>query len=179
MKRLMILCAGTLLLAGCGDTGTDEAATDAAASDDAPAEGLLPGAFLIRTEVVSIDSADDADPVTDLAVGDVSENEVCIGEDGLLPAAAFAESGDECTIQNPYVRRGRLRQDLTCNRPAGQVNLAVNATFTGESLEGEIDSGTSFAGEGDYRMQRRITGERTGDCTNAEADADLEAEVAE
>ena len=176
MKKLILAGAAALAITACGSE--PEESTDTAAAEG-PVDTMLPGAFLVRTEVTSITPADDADPATSLSEGQVVENEVCIGEDGILPAAAFAEAAEECTIRNPYNRRGRMRADLTCTAAAGRVDLSVNADFTGESIEGTIDSTSSFAGTGDYQMRRTITAERTGDCTAAEAEEDLEATVEE
>ena len=179
MKMLTIaaIAATTLALSGCGDAPDETATTETDTA--APVDALLPGAFMVRTEVTSIESLDDADPATPMAVGQVVENEVCVGEDGILPAAAFGEDGDDCSIDNPYQRKGRLRQALTCNRSAGQLNLQVEAEFTGESLEGTVRTGSSFAGDGDYQMARTLTATRTGDCSNAEANSDMDADASE
>ncbi|MEN3972225.1 DUF3617 family protein [Sphingomicrobium sp. XHP0235] len=173
MKNYVIVSALALGLAACGGGGEEAVVEEEAA----PAETFLPGNFVIRTEVTALDSVDDGEPATSSGMGDTREIQVCVGEDGLLPAAAFGEDGDDCTIENPYQRKGRLRQQLVCNRSAGQVNLQVEADFTAEGVDGTVRSGSAFAGEGDYQMTRTITGERTGDCTPAEAEGDLDTDV--
>ena len=177
MRNHLIVSALALGLAACGGGGGENAAAEEEAA--APVDTFLPGNFVIRTEVTALDSVDDGEPATASGMGDTREIQVCVGEDGLLPAAAFGEDGDDCTIENPYQRKGRLRQQLVCNRSAGQVNLQVEADFTAEGVEGTVRSGSAFAGEGDYQMTRSITGERTGDCTQAEAEGDLDTPVEE
>lgn len=166
-----------LALAACGGGGETE--TEEAAAD--PVDTMLPGAFAITTEVTSLDSTDGGEPATNAEMGGTTTTNVCVGEDGLLPAAAFGEDGDNCTVENPYIRRGKVRQTLVCQRDgaSGQIRLQVDAEFTGETLDGTVRSSTFFADDGDYSMTRTISAQRTGDCTAAEADEDLEAEVAE
>ncbi|MCJ7421475.1 DUF3617 domain-containing protein [Sphingomicrobium astaxanthinifaciens] len=174
--RILATSALALALAACGSG--DSAAEEEAV---APVDTLLPGNFEITSEVTSLDSTDEADPVTSAELGSTTTANVCVGEDGLLPAAAFGEEGDDCVIENPYVRRGKIRQALVCQREgqSGQIRLQVDAEFTEDGVDGTVQTVTYFSGEGDYAMTRTLSGRRTGDCTEAEAEADLEAEVAQ
>lgn len=118
--------------------------------------------------VTAIDVTEGDVAATSLKVDDVATANVCVGEDGKLPAATFAEAGDECTIDDSaYFRRSSIRQTLSCKRPGktGPVNLQVQGEFTSDSFEGDVSTGTFLSGTGDYNMTRTITGKRTGDCT--------------
>ncbi|WP_265587142.1 DUF3617 domain-containing protein [Sphingomicrobium arenosum] len=173
--RILATSALALGLVACGgDAAPEEEAA-------APVDAMLPGNFEITSEVTALNSTDGTDPATSAEMGSKTTANICVGEDGLLPAAAFGEDGDDCTIENPYVRRGRIKQDLVCQREGqgGQIRVNVDAEFTEEGVDGTVSTITYFSGEGDYSMTRTLSGRRTGDCTEAEADADLEAEVAE
>lgn len=173
--RILATATLALTLAACGggETAEEEVAE--------PVDVMLPGNFQLTSEVTDLSSTDGTDPVTSAEVGSSVTANVCVGEDGLLPAAAFGEEGDDCTIENPYVRRGKIRQALVCQREGqdGQIRLQVDADFTEDGIEGTVSTMTYFSGDGDYSMKRTLTGTRTGDCTEAEAEEDLEAEVAE
>ena len=174
MKKLILATGTAFALVACG--GGDEGVTVNETVD--PVDAMLPGAFEITTEVTQLRSTDGTTPATPSEEGATQVTSVCVGEDGLLPAAAFAEPGDDCTIENPYARRGRLRQDLVCQRSgAGEVRSSISAEFDGETIDGQIRGASAFAGDGDYEITRTITGRRTGDCTEAEASEDLDGDM--
>lgn len=170
MKKLLIIAASSLALSACGG-GAEEAAEESAA----PADALTPGQYDVSVEVTEVEAKDDADPRTDLEVGSVTTASVCVGDDGALPAAAFAEGDDQCGIENPYARRGTLRQGLRCNREGEAVMLNVDGEFTGDSVNATVETETFFQYAGDYAMKRTLTANRTGDCA-AEADGAADAE---
>ncbi|WP_265569859.1 DUF3617 domain-containing protein [Sphingomicrobium nitratireducens] len=164
-------CAA-LALSACGGGG-DTAAPEEKAG---PVDLLLPGEYEITTIVTQLDSSDGSTPATSATLDTSRTHTVCVGEDGLLPPETFGEDGDTCTIENPYFRRGKIRQQLACQREAnaGQIQLQVDAEFTAEGVDGTVKSGTYFAGDGDYSMTRSLSGKRVGDCTLAEAAEELE-----
>ena len=49
---------------------------------------------------------------------------------------------------------------------------AMMGSFTADGFEGEINTLTYFYAEGDYRMARKITAKRIGDCPAAGAAAE-------
>lgn len=159
MKKFLTIAASSLALAACGG-GADEAAEESAA----PADALTPGQYDVSMEVTSIEEKDEADARTDLEVGSVTEVSVCVGENGALPAAAFAEGEDQCGIENPYARRGTIRQGLRCNRDGEAVMLNVEGDFTADSMTATVETETFFQYAGDYAMQRSLNATRTGDC---------------
>ncbi len=85
--------------------------------------------------------------------------------------ALHAEEGDECTIKNSYIRNGRMSAQMTCQREgmSGEVMPAMMGSFKADSFEGDITSLTYFIEDGDYRMTRKISAKRIGDCPAAGA----------
>ncbi|NNC47729.1 MAG: DUF3617 family protein [Sphingomonas sp.] len=161
MTKILIIAASSLALAACGSGGEEAPVEESAA----PADALTPGQYDITMEVTSIDTKDEADARTDLEVGSVTNASVCVGDDGALPADAFAEGDDQCGIESPYARRGTLRQALRCNRDGEAVMLNVDGDFTADSVTATVETETFFQYAGDYAMKRSMTATRTGECT--------------
>lgn len=174
MKRTMLACSAALALGACGG----DAATEAEESTG-PVDAMLPGEYQIVTEVTQLDSTDNTTPRATAAMGESTTGTVCVGEDGLLPAEAFGELGDDCTIKQPYVRRGKIRQQLSCSREnsPGTIELNVEADFTEDGVEGTVSTESYFVADGDYSMRRSLTGRRVGDCTQGEAEEELEGDI--
>lgn len=176
--KLTTKLAGTAALAlaitACGGETEGEPAGGEMTAEKVDA--LLPGEYEITATVTSIDVTDGDTAATPLKVDDVRTHKVCVGDDGLLPPETFGEENDNCSIDSgAYFKKGRVRQQLTCSRDGqrGQVNLQVNGEFTAEGMEGDVRSGTFFAGTGDYQMTRTLSGKRLGDCTAAEVQEDM------
>lgn len=180
MKRLIAMTATgamALTLAACGGGGEDAAAPDEGTMTAEKVDTMLPGEYEITSTVTSLDVTEGDTAATPLSVDSARTYRVCVGEDGILPPETFGEENDNCEIDtNPYFRKGKVRQAMTCSRDGktGQVNVQVDAEFTGENIEGEIRSATFFTGPGDYQMTRSLSGARVGDCSTGEAAEELE-----
>jgi hypothetical protein len=134
------------------------------------AKSLLPGEFEISSTVTKVESTDKTTPATAAKVGEKSTYRGCVAADGTLEPAIFIDKGDKCTVQNSYVRGGRLSIQYQCTRPGrGPVYPNVDGLFTADGFEAQVNSGTSFSGDGDYRMSRSLTAKRVGDCPAADA----------
>lgn len=157
--RVMIVVAGSMLLAGCGGGGEAPAKKEVAAQ-------LGAGLYEMTGEVKSIASADGKTPATKHKVGDKIAAKACVAADGALDPALFAEGADKCTRQSNYARKGKMSIQLSCQRAGdnGNVLVLIDGKFTADSFEGKAESATQFYGEGDYRMTRNVTGKRVGDC---------------
>ena len=46
----------------------------------------------------------------------------------------------------------------------GNLYPAADGNYTADGFEAVVNMSTAFAGSGDYRMTRRLTARRTGDC---------------
>jgi len=168
MRHIHILAAATaaLLLAGC-DSAAEAPKTDAAA--EAP-KTLAPGEYSYISEVTKLASTDKTTPATKLKMGGKEEGKVCVGADGVPDIAPFVEKGDNCKLNDKYVRSGRISMQMQCSRP-GKGNLYPNAdgNITVEGFEVLASATSSFSGTGDYALTRHIVAKRTGDCAAAPA----------
>ncbi|MCM8557761.1 DUF3617 domain-containing protein [Sphingomicrobium sediminis] len=163
MKHQLIITGALALALGACGGGTEEAAP---AEEEAVAESLTPGAYELTLTTTSISSTDGTDPATALTMDDVVQRNICIGEDGQLPATALLEDGDTCELDSDRARRGRITQALTCTREGnGNLNLQVEGDFTADSIEGTVRTGTYFPGAGDYQLAQAFAATRTGDCS--------------
>lgn len=180
MTRLMGWTAGAALalaLTACGDDTAAPAADDGKATTAEKLDALLPGEYEITATVTALSVTEGESAATPLTLDAARTHRVCVGEDGVLPPETFGEENDNCTIDSqPYFRKGKVREAMTCSRDGktGQVNVQVNAEFDAEGLEGEVRSATFFTGPGDYQMTRSLSGKRVGDCTAGEVAADME-----
>ena len=161
MTKLMTsLAAATAitLLGGCGSEAPAPVATD-------KAKTLTAGEYEVSSEVATLASADKTTPATSAKVGDKAVTRACIAADGALDPALFIDAGDKCTAQSSYVRSGRLSVQYSCDRPGkGKVYPAADGNFTADGFEAIVTVGTSFTGDGDYNLTRKLTAKRVGDC---------------
>ena len=160
MNKVMIGLAATglVMLAGCGSEEPAPAAPE-------KAQALTPGEYEISSEVTKLASADKTTPATSLEMGEKSVTRACVAADGALDPAMFVEAGDTCTVQNSYVRSGRMSIQYQCSRPGkGNLYPAADGDFTADGFEAVVTVGTTFPGDGDYTLTRKLAAKRVGDC---------------
>ena len=90
---------------------------------------------------------------------------LAIRPDGTPDPAMFVEAGDTCSVTNSYGRSGRLSVQYSCQR-AGKGELFTNAdgNFTADGYEAIVISASTFPGDGDYDLTRRLVARRVGAC---------------
>jgi hypothetical protein len=163
MSKLVCVSGLALALAACGGEKKDEAATAAAAI---PAK-LAGGLYEVSAEVTQLASTDNTTPAAKLKQGDKQVIKACVSAEGQPDAALLAEAeGDKCEIKNSYIRNGRMSAQMSCTREghSGYVMPAMMGSYSAEGFEGEISTLTYFTAEGDYRLTRKVTAKRVGDC---------------
>lgn len=164
MRGLIIvpLC----LAAACSSGGEENKAAEAA-------DLMQPGQWQISTEVSDFRSTDKATPALKAAAGDKAEAPACIeaGKEHKPPAEMFAGVGYECEYKDRYINGGRINLSLECDREAleGKVMVSVQGTYTGESFEGTSTATSFLPGDGDFVMNSKINGRRTGPACAAPA----------
>ena len=167
MRILLILTAGASasLLAGCSNETAPAAAPVAET-----AATLAGGEYEVATKVEDLRSTDHTTPATKAkltAAGAApAVHRACVAEDGSIAPEMFAEAGDSCKVENSYVRSGKINLQLTCSRSSspGQVLQSVAGDFSAEGFTATVNTGTYFAGAGDYAMRRSMTAKRVGNC---------------
>lgn len=159
----MLIAAGAALLAGCGGEAQQKKEASAV-----PAK-LTPGEYEVTATVKSFRSTDGNTPVLAAKQGDTITSQGCVGADGTPPPELFAAKGDACTVQNPYVRNGRMNLTLDCTRKGtpGKIMGEVNGSFTADGLTGSATTTSFIQGPGDYELRTDIAGRRVGACTAA------------
>jgi hypothetical protein len=157
--KLAPIAAAAMMLAACGSE------KPAPAKEEAP-EKLAAGLYELTSEVTLLDSTDKTKPATKLAKGDKSTVKACVSDKGVPAPELFAEAGDKCEMKISYVNFGRISAQMSCDRSGhpGYVMPAMMGSFKADSFEGEITTMTYFTGEGDYRMGRKVSAKRIGDC---------------
>jgi hypothetical protein len=161
MFRVTCVAGLVLALAACG--GGEQKKSEAV--EKAPAK-LAAGLYEVNSEVAQLASTDNTTPATKLKQGDKQVTRACVAADGTPSPELLAENGDDCTVKNSYIRNGRMSAQMSCKREGqrGEVMPAMMGSFTADGFEGEITTMTYFIAEGDYRMIRKITAKRVGDC---------------
>ncbi len=160
--RGMMIGVAAMALAGCGSEAPKQ---DAAAADEAP-ETLPAGLYEVSAEVTQLASTDKTTPKTKLKQGDKTVTRACVPEAGKPDPALLAEEGDKCEIKNSYIRYGRMSAQMSCTREGmkGLVMPAMMGSYSKDGFEGDISTLTYFIADGDYRMTRKVTAKRVGDC---------------
>ena len=149
-----------LALAACGN-GTPEKPAEEAA----PA-ALAAGLYELSAEVTQLAATDNPTPATRLKQGAQLPTRACVGADGKPAPDLLAENGDKCELKNSYVRNGRMTAEMSCSRDGktGSAMPAMNGSFSKDAFEGSVTTLTYFTDDGDYRMTRKISAKRVGDC---------------
>jgi hypothetical protein len=164
MSKLLCVSGLSLALAACGG-GKQEAAT----AEEPPAT-LAAGLYEVSAEVTQLASTDKTTPATKLKQGDKLTTKACVSADGKPDPALLAEAaGDKCEIKNSYIRNGRMSAQMSCMREGhlGYVMPAMMGSYSADGFEGEINTLTYFNADGDYRLTRKVTAKRVGDCPAA------------
>ena len=153
-----------MILAACGG--------ETAPAQEQAADALKAGLYEVNSEVTQLASTDQTTPFTKLKQGDKQVIKACVGADGKPAPELFAEAeADTCEIKNSYIRHGRLSAQMSCKREGrrGEVMPAMMGSFKADSFEGEITALSYFIEDGDYRMTRKVSAKRVGDCPPAGA----------
>ncbi|HEX8573513.1 MAG TPA: DUF3617 family protein [Allosphingosinicella sp.] len=164
MRGLIIV--PLFLAAAC--SGGEEAKIEEAAAT------MQAGQWEVSSEVTAFRSTDKATPALKAAVGDKSAAPACIeaGKEGKPPAGMFAGAGYECDYKDSYIRSGRITATLECERDAleGKIFMTVEGSYKGDSFEGTSSSTSYLSGEGDFAMNSKFSGRRTGPTCAAPAE---------
>jgi hypothetical protein len=149
MIRILLVSATTLALAACGSA-------DAPKQAEATPAKLPAGTYEVTATVKTLG---------------------CVGKDGLPAPELLAAKGDSCSLQNPYVRNGRMNVTLDCQRKGqGQVMAMLDGKYGADNFSGTLNSSSSFVGPGDYKLVEEITARKISDqCTAAPATAPAKA----
>jgi hypothetical protein len=168
MSKWIGVAGLALALVACGG----EKKQEAAAVEEVPAS-LAAGLYELSSEVTDLSSTDKTTPATKLKKGDKGTVKACVAADGKPEPELLAEAGDKCEIKNSYIRNGRMSAQMSCSRDGhtGYVMPAMMGSFSKDGFEGEITTLTYFYADGDYRMIRRISAKRVGDCPAGAATA--------
>lgn len=157
MKQV-IMIAALVALGGCGGEPP-------APPVEEKAKALSPGEYEIAGEVTVLRSTDKSTPATSAKMGDKATSRACVAADGTLDPKMFVEAGDKCSMQNDYMRGGRMSIQYSCSRKGrGNLYPSVDGNFTADSFEALVVSGSQFSGDGDYSMTRKLSAKRVGDC---------------
>jgi hypothetical protein len=150
-----------LLLAACSDTA--EADQKAKAAADKASLKLAAGQWETTTEITKVDAKDDSTPVLKTGRTVITS---CIGEsEGKKPAAPVLAGMEDCTYQNAYLARGRVNATMTCAVEGGQIHVSSEGQYGADSFETNAELLTYLSGSGDSAATAKISGRRTGTCT--------------
>jgi hypothetical protein len=164
MRSLIIvpLC----LAAACSGGGEEKKADESAATMQA-------GQWEVTSQVTAFRSTDKATPALKAAAGDKSTAPACIeaGKEDKPPPEMFAGAGYECDYKDQYIRSGRLTATLDCERDAleGHIFMTIEGSYKGDSFEGTSSATSYLSGDGDFAMNSKISGRRTGPTCAAPA----------
>lgn len=163
--HLMTLAATAVLAVALVACGKEEVVEEAPAS-------LAAGLYELSAEVTALSAMDKGTPVGKLKLGDKGVLKACIAPDGKPQPDLFAEAeGDDCSVASSYARNGRISAQLKCGIAdlPGSLTHTMNGQFKADSFEGEIQTASFFRTEGNYRMTRKVSARRIGDCPPADA----------
>lgn len=161
MSKFACIGGLAMALAACGGEKKEEAAAEAV-----PAT-LAAGLYEVTSEVTALASTDNTTPAIKVKQGDKIVTRACVAADGKPAPELLADAeGDKCEIKNSYIRNGRMSAQMSCMRDGhlGYVMPAMMGSYSAGGFEGEINTLTYFNEDGDYRLTRKVTAKRLGDC---------------
>ena len=160
LRKLIIAAGAALLVSACSE--------EAQFQKEETSASLAGGQYEASWKVASLQSVDKTTPATNLKQDASGTTLACIAADGTIDPALFAEDGDSCSANNPYVRSGRMARPQ-CKREGtgGEVRQSVSGSFKADSLNAEVSTTTYLSGAGDYAMTRTVTAKRVGECPPA------------
>ena len=164
MSRFACIGGLALALAACGGEQKQEKA-----AEEVPAT-LAAGLYEVTSEVTALASTDNTTPAIKVKQGDKFAAKACVAPDGKPAPELLADAaGDKCEIKNSYIRNGRMSAQMSCTRDGhlGYVMPAMIGSYSAGGFEGEINTLTYFNEHGDYRLTRKVTAKRVGDCPAA------------
>lgn len=166
MRAIMLL--PFLVLAGCS-----EESQPAEGTETATAEHIKAGQWEMVTEVTKVTARDKGAPAVKMPQGSKTTTQTCVPEADVKkpPAALFAPEGLKCDARDTYMRSGRVNMTLECTRAdlPGDIAIAVNGSYTADTIDATSTIETRLVGEGDQKIDTKTTGRRIGDCTAAPA----------
>jgi hypothetical protein len=165
MRGLIVIAS--CLAAACSSGGEENKAAEVA-------DVMQAGQWEVASEVSDFRSTDKATPALKAAAGDKASAPACIeaGKEDKPPAEMFAGVGYECDYRDRYISGNRINLSLECEREAleGKVMVSVQGTYAGESFEGTTTATSFLPGDGDFVMNSKISGRRTGPTCAAPAE---------
>jgi hypothetical protein len=155
-----------LVLAACSEGSAPTKAEEA----EAPAAAQLgSGQWEMTTEVTKVTQRDQGTPLIKMAEGSKTTRSSCVAEAELKKPqpALFAPEKFECTHRDFYMSGGRVNATMACTYPGttGEIATSVNGSYTGDTIEATTSTETLLTGQGDVRIDAKLTGRRTGACT--------------
>ncbi len=162
----LIALTPLLALAACSEGEPTNKKAEAPA-----AKQLAAGQWQMTTDVVKVTQRDNAPPAIKSPEGSRTSTSICVAEaEAKKPQPAlFAAEGSTCTYRDIYMTGGRINATLACERPglSGSIATIVNGSYTGDTIEATAVTETSLIGEGDARIEAKLTGKRVGPCQAA------------
>jgi hypothetical protein len=173
--RLFILTP-LLVLAACSE------GEQPAKKGEEAAKLLTAGQWEMTSEVTKVTQRDQGKPALPATEGGKTTTSSCLAEaDVKKPQPAFfVGEGMECTSRDLYMSRGRANVTLACKKAGlpGDIATIVNGTYTADSFEGTMTTETSLLGDGDMKIDAKLTGRRTGECSAAPAEGSKTSNIA-
>lgn len=163
-----IILLPLFVLAACSD------GSQPAEQQEAPAaEQIKAGQWEMTTEVTKVTKRDNGAPAIKMPEGSKTTTSTCVAEADVKkpPAALLVPDGFKCTYRDSYMHSGRINATLACTHGAlaGDVAMVVNGSYTADTIEGTATTETRLVGEGDQKIDTKLTGHRTGACAAAPA----------
>ena len=161
--RVLILLPLCFVAACSGSESEPKKEKAAAATLDA-------GQWETTFEVTSHRSTDGQTPAVKAKAGDKETAMSCIATADKPDPEIFAGAGYDCDYTNSHIRSGRIVAQLKCKRTGvqGDIMMTVDGDYDANGFTGTVGTTTFLPGSGDFAMNRKMTGKKTGaDCAAA------------
>ena len=169
--HLVLASTAVLLLAACGDSGSDKAGTSGDSGGGAGMQ-LQPGEWEMKTEVVNVSA-----PGMPPQVAAQMKQPAQVTRDCMTPEEAKGPKGDmfagnkaaNCTQNDFNWSGGKIHGVLTCTAGnQGKVTMTMDGSYGAQNIDMTMNTKSEAQGMV-MDMEMRVTGRRIGECPAGKA----------
>jgi hypothetical protein len=178
MRKSMLLIVLGLAATGCNKgpevsltNASPEEVTKAAADSGISDVVLRPGQWEHKVEVTTIDMPGMPAAMVDMmkkrSTTTVSSCMTKEQAQNPNPKTFSQQKDDNCTFRNFTMRQGKLDATMACKGGQGEMVMTMAGTYAPEKMDYQATMESGMPGGKTMKMVTKVSGHRTGDCTEA------------
>ncbi len=172
MYRIVLAPVALALALSACNKGPEVSMTNASAEDVAKAAKaagpkLKGGQWEVKSELVSAEiPGAPASVVESMKKSGSTTVSQCFTDEQLNSQnGAMGKMGENCKFADFKMGNGSMSGTATCKMPQGEATSKVSGTYADDKFDYAVESSASMPNNQTTKMNMKISGKRTGDCT--------------